>query len=125
MSTAFAVLFAATTTKSSSSGFTLFFVLIAAYALVYFFFLRPRQKRAKEQRQSRSTGYELGDEVMTVGGLIGTISSMDDRTITIRVDSSTEMRFVKEAIKQRYVEPDASDPEPDDAPDAGTEDEGH
>ena len=41
--------------------------------LGYFFFIRPQQRKAQAARQSQGSGFEVGDEVQTVGGVIGTV----------------------------------------------------
>ena len=122
MSSLLAASLLAAASKSSSSGSTLLIFIVIAYAAVYFFFIRPRQKRAKAARNSPKD-YEVGDTVQTVGGLIATISAMDDTTVTLRTESGQEMRFLRQAIHQKFVEPGT--PEEPDEPADEAEGEGH
>ena len=72
-STLAATHFLVAATKSSSSGLITLLPLVAIGLLGYFFFIRPQQRKAQAARQSQGSGYEVGDEVQTVGGVIGTV----------------------------------------------------
>ena len=124
MTTAAAVLlWAANTSTKKSGSYSFLIIVVLAYGAFYFLWLRPRQKRAKAARTEQK-GYEVGDTVQTVGGLIATIAAMDDRTVTLRTETGQEMRFLRAAIHQKFVEPGDVD-ETDDATGNGSEDEGH
>ncbi len=74
------VLAKTTTTKSGSSLF--FLVIIGVFAAAYFLFLRPQQKKAKAAQQAQKT-FEVGDEVVTIGGIHGRVLDMDGDKVTI------------------------------------------
>lgn len=76
-------------------------LLIAA---MYFLMLRPQQQRARAQREMISA-LELGDEVVTVGGMIGTITSLTDSQLTLSVAPGVELNFLRGAISQRLLPP--------------------
>jgi preprotein translocase subunit YajC len=99
---------AAKTTSKSSSFLTLLLPLLLIYGVIWYFFLRPRNQRARAQR-SQGRQFEVGDQVQTIGGLIATVVEIDDRTVTLRVESGQEMKFLKAAIAQKYVEPTEAD----------------
>jgi preprotein translocase subunit YajC len=64
----------------------------------YFFMIRPQQKKAKDQEKFRSD-LKPGDRVQTIGGLHGTIASIEsDGTIILIVDR-IRMKFEKTAIQ--------------------------
>jgi preprotein translocase subunit YajC len=74
---------ATTTTKAKTSGttsFIIFLVLIAAAG--YFLILRPQKRKQKRQREAVSE-IVVGDEVLTVGGTVGTIVAIDAERFTI------------------------------------------
>ena len=74
---------AASSTTSKSSGSSVFLiVLLGIGAVAYFAFLRPQQQRAKQQRE-KSRQVEVGDEVLTVGGIVGRVVDVGDDRITI------------------------------------------
>jgi preprotein translocase subunit YajC len=67
-------LVAATSSKSSSSNPLITLLPLLAIGLLgYFFFIRPQQRKAQAARQSQGKDIEVGDEVQTVGGVIGTV----------------------------------------------------
>lgn len=70
------------------------FILIAA--AFYFFAIRPQRKRGEAVRTFQG-GLEIGDEVRTAGGIIGVVSSLSDKEVTLDVGGVT-LRFVRGAI---------------------------
>ena len=71
------------------------FILIAV--VFYFVFFRPQQKQAK-QHQSFLGALKKGDEVVTQGGVIGTIHLVEDRTVTLDVGGGTKLRMLKAQV---------------------------
>ncbi|MBS1830988.1 MAG: preprotein translocase subunit YajC [Acidobacteria bacterium] len=61
-----------------------FLPLILVFGIFYFLLLRPMQKQRKEQQQMLAA-LQNGQVVVTTGGIIGTIVSLNDETVTIRV----------------------------------------
>ncbi|OPJ56764.1 preprotein translocase subunit YajC [Alkalithermobacter paradoxus] len=53
-------------------------------AVFYFLLIRPQQKREKELKEMRSS-LKVGDEIVTIGGLLGKISKIDEEYVTIEV----------------------------------------
>ncbi|UBH07792.1 preprotein translocase subunit YajC [Macrococcus armenti] len=73
--------------------------LVAIFAVAYFFMIKPQQKRAKEQ-QNLLKNLKRGDKIVTIGGLHGTVKTVDNKVVTIIVNNKgTEMTFEKQAIK--------------------------
>lgn len=72
-------------------------VLVVMIGVFYFLLIRPQQKRAKE-RNAMISALKKGDQVVTIGGMHGTISEMDDETITLRVSETTRIKFERSAI---------------------------
>ena len=80
--------------------FTSLILPILLLVLMWFFLIRPQQKRAKEHREMISR-VESGQKVTTIGGIKGTVKSVDETTVVITVNGhGTEMTFKKPAIKQ-------------------------
>ncbi len=76
---------------------------ILPFALVivvfYFFLIRPQRKQEKEAAQMRDS-LQVGDEVTTIGGIIGRVVSIKDETFTLETSRDrTKMRFLRSAIK--------------------------
>ena len=60
-----------------------FMPMILLVVVFYFILIRPQQKRAKEQRKMLET-IKPGDEVVTAAGIVGTVISVKDKTVTLR-----------------------------------------
>jgi preprotein translocase subunit YajC len=101
-------------TKTTSSGSSVFLiVLIGIVAVVYFAFIRPQQQRTRQQRE-KSRQVEVGDEVLTVGGIVGRVVEVGDDRITIESGAEgdgaasgavpTRLVVVKQGIA-RKIEP--------------------
>ncbi len=75
------------------------FILIAV--VFYFVFFRPQQKQAK-QHQAFVTSLKKGDEVVTQSGIVGTIHTVDDRTVTLDVGGGTKLRVIKNQVAGQW-----------------------
>jgi preprotein translocase subunit YajC len=121
------------TSKSSSSPLLTLLPLLAIGVLGYFFFIRPQQRKAQAARASQNTGIDVGDEVQTVGGVIGTVLEIHGDRYTLLTGAlgddgnldgpqPTRIVFVRQAIA-RKIEPvedvrvnDVQDVQVDDEP---------
>lgn len=86
--------------------------LIIFGLIFYFLLLRPNSKE-KKRRQDQLNAVKKNDRIVTIGGIMGTVVSVKDDEITVKVDESnnTKITFTKSAI-QRVVSsgpPDAGD----------------
>ena len=81
-----------------SSNFAQFIPLILIFVIFYFFLIRPQQKRAKDH-QTMVASLKRGDEVITSGGIIGTIDRVleDDRIEVILADN-VKVQIIKTTI---------------------------
>ncbi len=75
------------------------FILIAV--VFYLVFFRPQQKQAK-QHQSFVAALKKGDEVVTQSGIIGTVSVVEDRTVTLDVGGGTKLRLIKAQVAGQW-----------------------
>ena len=88
-----------TTTTGSSWTSTLLMVgfVVLIFVMMYFFTIRPQRKR--QQEQSKMIGaLQRGDKVVTIGGMYGTIESVSEDSVTLRIESGATMKFIKSAI---------------------------
>ena len=69
-------------------------LLAVLFLVMYFTMIRPQSKQAKQHRELMA-GLVKGDRIVTVGGIHGTIRSVDDTTILVEVDGGTKLRFDK------------------------------
>ena len=75
-------------------------IWVVVIAAAYFLFIRPSKKRQKQEEELRNS-IEIGDDVTTIGGIVGRVIAVkdDDETIIIETGSDkTRMRFKKWAI---------------------------
>jgi preprotein translocase subunit YajC len=89
-------------------------ILVAAFLLLI---VRP-QRRQMAAHRALVAGLQVGDEVVTSGGIYGTIRGLDDGTVDLEVSSGIVLRVARAAIGQR-VGPDVENDEiapPDDDP---------
>ena len=75
-----------------------FMPIILMFAIFYFLLIRPQQKKAKEL-QTMIGGLKKGDKVVTSGGILGTVSSLQEDYVVITVgESDTKIEILKSAI---------------------------
>ena len=75
----------------------------AIFAIFYFLLIRPQQKQ-KREREDMLRAVKRGDRVVTSSGLHGTVASLDDQTVTVRVTEQVRLVFDRSAIG-RIVSP--------------------
>jgi len=98
---------AASSSGASSSGSLvgLLLPLLLMGGVFYFLLIRPQRMRQRSQ-QSLLASLEVGDEVMTAGGIFGTVTEIDEDadTVTVEIAPGTRVRMLRRAIAQRFVE---------------------
>lgn len=77
-------------------------LLIGVAVIMYFVLIRPQQKQVKEQ-QTMITSLKKGDDVVTSGGILGKITLVTDKTITLEVSSGVKLRILKSAIQAKVT----------------------
>jgi preprotein translocase subunit YajC len=94
-----------------SSGFLL---IIVAFAFLYFVLVRP-QKRRQLQQQRMLDQLEVGDEIVTAGGMYGEITEVRGDDLLVRIAPQLEVRVARRAVAgvtPRQLE-EESEPEDD------------
>lgn len=87
---------------SGTSGSVVLVYLVLLVAVMYFIMVRPQQKRVAAHRRLVET-LEVGDKVVTIGGLHGEIKSVDDDTVELEVAEDTVLKFAKSAIAAKLT----------------------
>ena len=80
--------------------------IVALFALLYFLFIRPQQKRQKEHQKMISE-LKVNDEVITAGGILGTIVKIKEDTVMLRLIDNVKIELLKTAITQVTKKADA------------------
>ena len=86
--------------------------LVLMGGVFYFLLIRPQQRRQRQQRELLQA-VDVGDEVLTIGGLYGTVRRITDDEVTLEVAPGVELRFLKSAIARRLTFDDTFEGEPD------------
>ncbi|SHE34454.1 preprotein translocase subunit YajC [Desulforamulus putei] len=73
--------------------------IVALFAILYFLMIRPQQKRQK-QHAAMIKALNVGDNIITVGGLLGSIVKIKDNTVVLRVADKVHIEVLKNAIAQ-------------------------
>lgn len=76
--------------------------LVILLGIMYFLLIRPQQQRVKAQR-ALVTSLGVGDEVATIGGILGRITSISDEFATIETTPGVSLRVRRGAIATRIV----------------------
>jgi preprotein translocase subunit YajC len=79
------------------SQYGMIFFLVAIFAIFYFVMIRPQRKRQKEQ-QAMVAALQKGDKVMTIGGIYGTIDSINETTVILKVEGGTTLKVARTAV---------------------------
>ncbi len=86
---------ASASASGSLIGSLLPFLLIIV--IFYFFLIRPQNKKQKET-QKMLNALKKGDKVITIGGIHGTVSSVKENTVIVKVDDDCKLEFNRTAI---------------------------
>ncbi|HVL07520.1 MAG TPA: preprotein translocase subunit YajC [Acidimicrobiales bacterium] len=81
--------------------------LLITFGLMWVLLILPQQRRMR-QHQAVVASLQEGDEVVTAGGVYGTIISVDDDTLAVEVAPGVVLRILRSAVSQRIA--------PDDGP---------
>ncbi len=71
--------------------------------VMYFVLIRPQMRQQKELR-TMQTSLKKNDEVVTFGGIHGTVVNLKEETIVLRVDDNVRLEVDKTAIARRVKE---------------------
>jgi preprotein translocase subunit YajC len=73
-------------------------LMVLLIAMIYFMMIRPQRKKDKADREMREA-LKVGDEVITIGGIIGKVEKITDKTVTVSTTAGkNKIEFLKTAI---------------------------
>ena len=91
-------------------------VYFALLAVLFFFLIVRPQRRQLASRRALISAVDVGDDVITAGGIYGTIRAIEGDALKIEVADGVILTLAREAIaRRRGDDPDAADPTMDDA----------
>jgi preprotein translocase subunit YajC len=89
--------------KTNSGGglsILLFFVVMGG--IFYLLLIRPQQRQRRAQR-ALVESIDVGDEVITMSGIFGTVRAVDDESVTLEVAPGVQMKLLKGAVARKLV----------------------
>ena len=101
--------------KGSSGGSPIFLILLLGLGALWLIVIRP-QRRKQKQQQSMQTELAIGDEIVTAGGVYGTVTQISDDDVRVEIAPNVEIRLARRAIAAHLTEH-----EPEEAAEADAE----
>ncbi len=92
-----------TESTSSSGTWMMIGIMVLIFVMFYFVMIRPQRKRQKEHEQMMRE-LQKGDKVITAGGIFGTIDSLSEDSIVIKVEGGTTLRVARGSVAVRRDE---------------------
>ena len=83
----------------AAGGFASFVPLILIFGVFYFLLIRP-QKKTQQEHAKMIENLQKNDEVITAGGMYGTIVNIQNDIVTLRVDDNTRIKLQKSSISK-------------------------
>ncbi len=78
-------------------GTSFIIMMVLMFAAFYFLLIRPQQKKQK-QHQELVSALQVGDEVLTAGGILGVITGVSEHYAVIRISDNTEIKIQKSSV---------------------------
>lgn len=83
--------------QASGGNFSFLLILVLLFGFMYFVMIRPQQKRRREALEMQNT-LGPGDEIVTIGGLHGTVVDAEADVVTLEVAPGVQVRFARPAV---------------------------
>jgi len=81
------------------SGLVSIAIIVLMFVFLYFFMIRPQKKQERETNDMRNN-LKVGDEITTIGGIIGKIVSIKEETVTIETGHDrAKIRILRSAVR--------------------------
>ena len=81
----------------AGGDYSFLIMMVLIFAIMYFFMIRPQNKKQKEIQNFRKN-LEVGQEVITAGGIYGKVKSIEDNVVTLEIASGVKIRIDKNSI---------------------------
>ena len=96
---------------AGASTLATFVPFILIILIMYFLMIRPQSKKQKET-QKMLDALKKGDKVVTIGGIHGTVSSVKENIVVVKVDDNTKIEFNRTAIASVVTDKPAQEESP-------------
>ena len=81
----------------ANAGAPMLIPMILIFGIFYVLVFRPQKKEQKEKKAMREN-LKKNEQVVTIGGIHGTVVLVKEKTVTLRVDDNTKLEFDRESI---------------------------
>ena len=81
----------------AGGDYSFLIMMVAIFAIMYFFMIRPQNKKQKEIQNFRKN-LEVGQEVISAGGIYGKVKAIEDNVVVLEIASSVKIRIDKNSI---------------------------
>ncbi|MBP0976646.1 MAG: preprotein translocase subunit YajC [Oscillospiraceae bacterium] len=89
--------------STTSAMLSMLITFVPLFAVFYFLIVRPQKKREKEEKEMRES-ISIGDEIITIGGIIGLVVRQTDDTLVIETGGDrSKLRIQKSAVKENVT----------------------
>lgn len=82
---------------AAGGDYSFLIMMVAIFAIMYFFMIRPQNKKQKEIANFRKN-LEVGQEVITAGGIYGKVKDIEDNVIVLEISSGVKIRIDRNSI---------------------------
>ncbi len=87
-----------TSANGQQNPMTMIIMMVILFAVMYFVMIRPQKKRQKEEQEMRSS-LEIGDEIVTIGGIVGKVVTVRENDLVIETGSDrNKMKIERWAV---------------------------
>jgi preprotein translocase subunit YajC len=114
----------ATTSSQASSGSRYIFpILLVGLAVMWLVFIRP-QRRKQRAQQGMQSDLAVGDEVLTAGGVYGTVTRIGDDDVSVEIAPNVEIRLARRAIAAQLTDHASAETDTTAEPESGEDNPG-
>lgn len=92
---------AAQAAPSQGGNYTFLIMLVLIFVVMWLLMIRPQQKKQKELAKFRDS-LKKGDKIVTIGGIYGTVNSVEGNTLLIEVDNNVKIRVDKGSVNKDF-----------------------
>ena len=83
--------------QSAASPLIQLFPLVLIFVIFYFLLIRPQKQKEKEHQKMLS-GINKNDEIVTLGGIHGTVINVKEKTLIVRIDDNVKIEIEKNSV---------------------------
>ena len=76
---------------------------LAIFVLIFYFFIIRPQRKKQKQHDNLIGGISRGDQIITIGGVLGPVREVRDDTFTIELTEGVKVRILKSAVQTKRV----------------------